>query len=176
MRQLTEKVARRAIRAALIAHVRSPPATEENEGVGASQAVAPSAELLQRAQEVPQTISANSHNAAEEIVSNTISVEHWLDDIQQGYGALYAPIFTALGANNVDEMLKLSKSQIRGIVGQLTGDDDARRAIRAALRGHVRSPPSAPENEGVIATNTEENEGPGAAQAQEAAVPEAEQS
>jgi predicted flap endonuclease-1-like 5' DNA nuclease len=165
VRQLTEKVARRAIRAALIAHVRSPPATEENEGVGALQAVAPSAELLQRAQEVPQTISANSHNAAEEIVSYTISVEHWLDDIQQGYGALYAPIFTALGANNVDELLNLSKSQLRGIVGQLTGDDDARRAIRAALRGHVRSPPSAPENVGVVATTTEENEGPGAAQA-----------
>ena len=59
---------------------------------------------------------------------------------------------------------------------QLTSDDDARRAIRAALRGHVRSAPSAPENEGVVATTTEENEGPGAAQAQEAAVPEAEQS
>ena len=62
------------------------------------------------------------------------STGQWLDDIKQGYGALYAPIFIALEVNTVDEMRKLSKSQRRGIVGQLTSDDDARRAIRAALR------------------------------------------
>ena len=112
----------------------------------------------------------------DEEVPSSASMRQWLDDIQQGYGALYAPMFTSLGANTVDEMRSLSKSQLRGIVGQLTSDDDARRAIRAALRGHLRSPPPAPENEGVVATATEENDGPGAAQAQEAAVPEAEQS
>jgi hypothetical protein len=147
VRQLTEKTARRAIRAALLAHVRSPPAPEEDEGARAAQALAPTNEQSRpEQQEVPtMATTANSDDVAA-ISSPVVSAEQWLDGIQQGYGALYAPIFTALGANTVDEMRNLDKSQLKGIVQQMTANDDARRAIRAALRRHVRSRPVATEN------------------------------
>ena len=59
------------------------------------------------------------------------SCEDWLDGIQNGYGALYAPLFTTRGAYTADEIHDLDDDALRDIVRELK-EKDARRAIRAA--------------------------------------------
>ena len=65
------------------------------------------------------------------------SCEDWLDGIQNGYGALYAPLFTTRGAYTADEIHDLDDDALRDIVRELK-EKNARRAIRAAIKDHLQ--------------------------------------
>jgi len=84
-----------------------------------------------------RAMNSNITPAEEELGTNNSILEEWLDAIQDGYGALYAPIFTALGANTANSILKLKSEKLRHAIGQIS-EKRARRSIRLALRHHLQ--------------------------------------
>jgi len=88
---------------------------------------APAIEAAPAAEEYAK---ANGTSAAQ------LSIEDWLDAVQEGYAGMFGHIFRSAGVNAPDQLHGLEKEQLGDILGQFT-DKQTRRAIRSALREHL---------------------------------------
>ena len=101
MEQVTEKDARRAIRGGMRSILASDSKKSENVGDNNTdgEEVRP-AEMVAQTGHAPvesgPVLAALDRGNGESTSGGSESIEQWLDRIQQGYGALYSPIFAAL--------------------------------------------------------------------------------
>ena len=116
-------------------------------GLGASDGLAPEP-VKEQAEHVGETNQEGAAASAPAVSTEAVeapmtdnnasqSCEDWLDGIQNGYGALYAPLFTTRGAYTADEIHDLDDDALRDIVRELK-EKNARRAIRAAVKDHLQ--------------------------------------
>ena len=80
--------------------------------------------------------AAEEYAKADGTSAAQLSIEDWLDAVQEGYAGMFGHIFRSAGVNAPDQLHGLEKEQLGDILGQFT-DKQTRRAIRSALREHL---------------------------------------
>ena len=148
--KLTDKKARRNVRAAMKGHLRSVlPENEEEARLKAEEEAAAAAKAKAdagaRLKAEEETAAAAKAKAEEEA-----PIEGWLDGLKQGYGVEYAHLFAVHKVTKVRHLQRLSMRRLQDIVSQLT-DKIARRNIRAAMKSHLRDVLPAAEQDAAAA-------------------------
>ena len=148
--KLTDKKARRNVRAAMKGHLRNVlPENEEEARLKAEEEAAAAAKAKAdagaRLKAEEETAAAAKAKAEEEA-----PIEGWLDGLKQGYGVEYAHLFAVHKVTKVRHLQRLSMRRLQDIVSQLT-DKIARRNIRAAMKSHLRDVLPAAEQDAAAA-------------------------